>query len=158
VKRKGPFEYRLRWDDVAYEPGTLKVVATKNGKKWATDTVKTTGPAAKLALNADRTSIRADGKDLSFITLTVEDKDGLMAPRANNQIRFRVTGPGEIIATGNGDATSHASSQSLEPKAFNGLCLAIIRAKPGETGKIVVAAEADGLAGASITLRAAHAN
>ena len=158
VKRKGPFEYRLRWDDVVYEPGTLKVVATRNGKKWATDTVKTTGPAVQLALNADRTSLRADGKDLSFVTLTVEDKDGLMAPRANNKIRFRVTGPGEIIATGNGDATSHDSFQSLEPKAFNGLCLAIVRAKPGASGKIVVQAEADGLTGASITIKATRTN
>jgi beta-galactosidase len=153
IKRKGPFEYRLRWDDVIYEPGTLKVVATKNGKKWATDIVKTTGPAAKLALNADRASIRADGQDLSFITLTIEDKDGLMAPRANNQIRFHVKGPCEIIATGNGDATSHDSPQSLEPKAFNGLCLAIIRAKPGEPGKIVIEAEADRLTAASVTLK-----
>ncbi len=156
VKHKGPFEYRLRWDNVIYEPGTLKVVATKNGKKWATDIVKTTGPAAKLTLKADRTSIRADGKDLSFITLAVEDKNGLMAPRAKNQIRFRVKGPGEIIATGNGDATSHDSFQSLEPHAFNGLCLAIVRAKPGESGRITVEAEADGLTSASVTIKAAR--
>jgi beta-galactosidase len=157
VKHKGPFEYRLRWDNVVYEPGTLKVVAMKTGKKWATDIVKTTGPAAKLELKADRSSIRADGKDLSFITLTVEDKSGLMAPRAQNQIRFRVKGPGEIIATGNGDATSHDSFQSLEPKAFNGLCLAIVRAKSGESGRITIEAEADGLAGASVTIKAARA-
>jgi len=73
-----------------------------------------------------------------------------MAPRAENKIRFHVKGPGEIIATGNGDATSHDSFQSLEPKAFNGLCLAIVRASA--PGKITIEAEADGLVGASVTI------
>lgn len=153
VKKKGPFEYRLSWDDVIYGLGTLKVVATKDGKKWAEDIVKTTGPSAKIELKADRTAIRADGKDLSFVTLTIEDKNGLMAPRAMNKIRFSIKGPGEIIATGNGDATSHASLQSQEPNAFNGLCLAIVRAKSGESGKIILKAESDGLAGATVVIR-----
>src|SRR6185437_8361977 len=153
VRKKGPLEYRLWWKDVVYEPGTLKVVATKNGKKWATDIVKTTGPATKLALKADRNSIRADGRDLSYVTLTVEDKHGLMAPRAMNKIRFTVKGPGEIVATGNGDAASHASFQSTEPNAFNGLCLAIVRAKAGQAGKITLEAESDGLKSASVVIR-----
>jgi len=156
VKKKGPFEYRLRWDDVIYEPGTLKVIATKNGRKWAADIVKTTGPATKLALSADHTSIHADGKDLSFITVTVEDKNGLMAPRAMNKIRFSIKGPGEIVATGNGDATSHASFQSTEPNAFNGLCLVIIRAKAGEAGKITLEAQSDGLIPARIIIRTSN--
>jgi beta-galactosidase len=58
LKKKGPLEYRLRWDDVVYQPGELKVVAYKNGKKWATDVMKTTGPAAKLTLQADRAKIK----------------------------------------------------------------------------------------------------
>ena len=156
VKKKGPFEYRLRWDDVIYEPGTLKVIATKNGRKWAADIAKTTGPATKLALSADRTSIGADEKDLSFITVTVEDKNGLMAPRAMNKIRFSIKGPGEIVATGNGDATSHASFQSTEPNAFNGLCLVIIRAKAGEAGKITLEAQSDGLIPARIIIRTSN--
>lgn len=153
VKKRDPFEYRLRWDDVVYEPGTLKVVATKNGKKWATDELKTTGPAARLVLKADRNSIWADGKGLSFVTLSVEDAKGLMVPNAMNQIRFSINGPGEIVATGNGDAASHVSFQSKERNAFNGLCLAIVRAKPGETGKITLRAEADGLSGATVEIR-----
>jgi beta-galactosidase len=156
IKKKGPFEYRLRWDDLVYQPGTLKVVAFKNGKRWATDMVKTTGPAARLSLKADRASIRADGQDLSFITVTIEDKNGLTAPRAMNKIRFTIEGPGEIVATGNGDATSHASFQSTEPNAFNGLCLAIVRAKPGAPGKIILAAESAGLAGATILIRSSN--
>jgi len=153
VQKKGPFEYRLWWKGVVYEPGTLKVVAMKNGKKWATEVVKTTGPAAKLALKADRDSIRADGRDLSFVTVAVQDKDGLMAPRAMNRIRLSIQGPGEIVATGNGDAASHASFQSTEPNAFNGLCLVIVRAKAGEAGKITLEAESDGLESASLVIR-----
>jgi len=156
VKKKGPFEYRLCWDDVPYEPGTLKVVARKNGKRWATEVVKTTGPAAKLALKADRNSIRADAKDLAFVTLTVEDKNGRMAPDAMNKIQFSIEGAGEILATGNGDATSHVSFQSKELNAFNGLCLAIVRASPGETGKITIKAQSDGLIPAKLTIHSSN--
>ena len=127
LKKKGQYEYRLRWDDVVYQPGELKVVAYKNGKKWATDVVKTTGPAAKLKLQADRNTIKADGQDLSFVTVTVADKDGLLVPRSNNHVHFDIDGPGEIVATDNGDATSFESFQSHERNAFNGLCLVIVR-------------------------------
>jgi beta-galactosidase len=131
----------------------LEVVASKNGKKCASDVVKTTKPAAKLALKADRASIHADGKDLSFVTLKVEDKNGLMVPGAMNNIRFSIKGPGEIVATGNGDATSHVAFQSPEPNAFHGLCLAIVRAKAGEPGRITVEAESDGLASGTVVFR-----
>lgn len=144
-KTKGKFEYRLRWDGVVYQPGELKVVAYKNGKQWATDVMKTTGPAAKLTLTPDREKISADGKDLSFVTVKVADKDGLLVPRSKNQIKFKVEGPGEIVATDNGDATSFESFQAPERKAYNGLALVIVRAKAGEVGKITLTAEADGL-------------
>ncbi|MEI6197863.1 MAG: beta-galactosidase GalB, partial [Verrucomicrobiota bacterium] len=88
LKRKGAFEYRLRWDEVIYQPGELKVVAYKNGNKWATDTVKTTGLAAKLILEPNRNEITADGRDLSFVTVTVADKNGLLVPRSKNHIQF----------------------------------------------------------------------
>jgi beta-galactosidase len=156
VKTKGPFEYRLWWKDVVYQPGTLKVVATKNGRKWATDIVKTTGSAAKLALEADHSSIKSDGRDLSFVTLTIKDKDGLMVPNAMNHVRFSINGPGVIVATGNGNATSHLSFQSKELDAFNGLCLAIVRAKKGEEGKFTVEAQADGLIGATAVIRSSR--
>ncbi len=158
LKKKGQYEYRLRWDDVVYQPGELKVVAYKNGKKWATDVMKTTGPAARLKLQADRNTIRADGQDLSFITVTVADKNGLLVPRTNNRVHFDITGPGEIVATDNGDATSFESFQSHDRNAFNGLCLVIVRAKAGETGNITLRATAEGLAAAEIPIvtMAAH--
>lgn len=152
-KKRGQYEYRLRWDDVIYQPGELKVVAYKKGKKWATDVRKTTGPGAKLMLKADRDRVNADGRDLSFVTVTVADIEGLLVPRSKNHIRFRIEGPGEIIATDNGDATSFESFQAPERTAFNGLALVIVRATAGLPGKIRLIAEADGLRDATITIR-----
>ena len=137
-----------------YEPGKLKVVAYKNGKPWATDVVQTTGPAAKLALQPDRKKIHADGEDLSFVTLTVEDKHGLMVPRADNTIHFEISGPGEIVATDNGDPTDLVSFPSHDRKAFNGLCLAIVRPKAGQTGTIKLTATADNLKTAKVSIEA----
>ena len=151
-KKKGEFEYRLRWDDVVYAPGELRVVAYRSGKEWARDTVKTTGPAAKLLLAADRAAIRADGQDLAFITVTIADKDGLMVPRTHNLVKFDLTGPGEIVAVGNGDAASHEPFQAKQRKAFNGLCQVIIRAKPGEPGQITLKATSDGLPAAELPI------
>jgi beta-galactosidase len=152
LKTKGPFEYRLHWDDVKYVPGTLKVVAYKNGKPWATDVMKTAGPAAKLTLQADRANIAADGQDLSFITVTVADKSGLLVPRSKNHIKFEIEGPGEIVATDNGDATSFEPFQAPEHSAYNGLALVIVRAKAGQPGKFTVKAEADGLKSGAIRI------
>ncbi len=179
LKKKGQYEYRLVWNDVVYQPGELKVVAYKHGSRWATDVMKTTGPAAKLVLQPDGVAaavmapapclhgaellvqrpapgagIKANGKDLCFATVTVADKNGLLVPRANNHIRFQIEGPGEIVATDNGDATSFESFQAPERNAFNGLALVIIRAKPGQPGTITLKAQADGLAGASIKIEA----
>ncbi|MGA9777096.1 MAG: beta-galactosidase GalB [Verrucomicrobiia bacterium] len=153
-KTRGQYEYRLCWNDVKYEPGKLKAVAYKNGKPWATDGVQTTGPAAKLALQPDRRKIHADGEDLSFVTLTVEDKNGLPVSRAANSIHFEISGPGEIAATDSGDPTDLVSFPSRDRKAFNGLCLAIVRSKAGLTGTIKLTAISDGLKAASVSLQA----
>jgi len=149
-KKKAQYEYRLRWDDVTYAPGELKAVAYKNGKPWATDVVKTAGPATALTLEADRSLIAADRKDLSFVTVTIRDKSGTLVPRSKNLVAFTVSGPGEIVATDNGDATSHASFQSPQIKAYNGLALAIIRATG--PGKITVTAKSEGLKDATVLI------
>jgi beta-galactosidase len=139
---------------VTYEPGELKVVAYKNGKNWATHTVRTTGAAAQLSLEADRSIIRSDGHDLSFITVKVKDGDGLLVPRAKNPIRFDIEGPGEIVVTDNGDPTCLEPFRSPERNAFNGLALVVVRAKPGHAGEITLKAESMGLKPAAIKLRA----
>ena len=144
-KAKGPYEYRLRWDDVVYEPGTLEVVTYKNGRKWATDTVKTAQAPAALEVTPDRAEIRADGLDLAFVAVRVTDAHGLTAPRADNPLAFKLEGPGEIVATDNGDPTSFEPFQAPARKAFNGLCLVIVRGKAGQPGRLQLTASGDSL-------------
>ena len=81
------------------------------------------------------------------------DEDGVLVPRSGNRVRFSIDGPGEIVATDNGDPTSFESFQSTERNAFNALCLAIVRAKPGRPGTITLKAESEGLQEASLALR-----
>ncbi|MEN9571495.1 MAG: hypothetical protein RL172_2726 [Bacteroidota bacterium] len=151
-KQKQPFEYRLRWDDVSYEPGELKVVSYKNGKIWAEQTVHTTDTAAQLYLTADRTPIQADGKDLCFVTIRVADKNGLTVPVANNSIRVTVAGVGELVATDNGNPADMVSFGSHKRDAYFGLALAIIRSKVGKAGVIKVTVESPGLSPAVLEL------
>lgn len=152
-KKKEQYQYRIRWDEVVYSPGELKVVAYKNGKEWATDSVRTTGGPAVLSLSPDRALIAADGHDLSFVTLTVADLSGRMVPRATNLIRFEISGPGQIVATDNGDPTDFTVFASKERKAFNGLALVIVKATRGQAGTITVTAKSDGLPDARATIR-----
>ncbi|MGD0341091.1 MAG: beta-galactosidase GalB [Bacteroidales bacterium] len=152
MKKKGQYEYRLRWDDVVYQPGELKVVAYKNGQKWAEDAVKTTGKAYQLSMSADRPAVIADGKDLIFVTAKIEDKNNLTVPRTSNQLDFSIEGPGRIVATDNGDATSHEPFQSKAKKAYNGLCLVIVAADKGASGTIKLKGESKGLKGTSVTI------
>lgn len=156
-KKKGDYQYRLRWNDVVYQPGTLRVVSYKNGKRWAIAETRTAAEPERLEMAPDRKSIRADGFDLSFITVMITDKSGLTAPRASNRITFEVDGPGEIIATDNGDPSSFIPFPSHEREAFNGLCLAIVRGKPGQPGKIRVTAKAPGLKGDSVAIETTKA-
>lgn len=151
-KKKGQFEYRLRWDDVVYKPGELKVIAYKNGEKWAEEKVVTTGKASKLSASADRPAITADGTDLVFITVRIEDKNGDMVPRSSNPVNFSIQGPGKIVAVDNGDATSHEPFQANRRKAFNGLCLVIVKADKGAAGSFTVKADSKGLKGAAVTV------
>ncbi len=152
-KKKAPFEYRLRWDSVKYEPGELKVIAYKNGKQWAGNAIKTTDKPIKLLASADHEIINADGKDLAFITVQVTDKDGLAVPRSNNLIEFSIEGPGEIVATDNGDPTNMVSFSSKKREAFSGLCMVIVRSKKGNRGNIRVAAKSPGLKDTQVNIQ-----
>ncbi|MCF3651552.1 beta-galactosidase GalB [Synoicihabitans lomoniglobus] len=143
-KTKGEYDYRLRWDDVIYAPGEIKVVAYQAGAKWAEHIVKTTGPAAALKAEPDRATITADGQDLSFVTVRVLDADGEFIRNAKPKLKFSISGPGEIVATDNGDPTDLTAFPSLQRQAFNGLALAIVRGKPGEPGEITVTVTAEG--------------
>jgi beta-galactosidase len=152
-KKKQQYEYRLRWDSVRYQPGELRVVAYKNGKYWAEDVIKTTGETYQVKLFADRQTIYADGKDLSFITVQLTDKNGLTVPDANNKLKFSIEAPGEIIATDNGDPSNLISFASKERRAFNGLCLVIVRGKSNQTGIIKLRAASRGLKDGTISIK-----
>ncbi len=152
-KKKGEFEYRLRWDIVRYEPGELKVVAFKSGKRWAEQKIKTTDQPARLKVTADRRIIKADGKDLSFITLQITDKNGQVVPDAGHLVRFSLEGPGELVATDNGDPCDLTGFSSKDRKAYNGYLLAIVRSSSVKNGTITLSAHASGLAPAEVKIK-----
>jgi len=119
--------YRLMWNDVLYEPGTLKVVALdKNGNKTAEKTVKTAGKPHKIKLEADRTTLKADGKDLAFVTVSVVDKNGIPCPSATNELAFKVSGKGSFKAVCNGDPTSLTSFYASQMKLFSGKLVVLV--------------------------------
>ena len=151
-KKKGQYEYRLRWDEVVYQPGELRVIAYKNGAKWAEDVMKTTGRPAQISASSDRSVIKPDGSDLAFITIRIEDKDKWLVPRSINLVNFTIDGPGKIVAVDNGDATSHDPFQASYRKAYNGLCLVIVKADKGATGSFTVKAQSKGLKGSAVTI------
>lgn len=144
VKKSGE-DFRLVWDSVKYEPGVVKVVSYKNGKKWSEATTRTTGKATNLALSANCKEIQADGSELIFVTVAVQDKNKQTVPRSNPLIKFTVEGAGEIVSTDNGNAIDFTSFLSHERNAYNGLALVIVKAKKNEKGNIVIKAESQGL-------------
>ena len=95
--------------------------------------------------------IAADGQDLSFVTVSVADKAGQTVPRSKNRVSFSLTGPGEIIATDNGDATSFEPFQSKDRNAFNGLCLVVIRSTC-QGGPIILKATSPGLQSSQVKI------
>lgn len=153
-KKKQAFQYRLRWDDIEYQPGELKAVAYKDGAVWADETIKTTGTVKQLNITADRVELSADGEDLSFITVQLQDEKGNFVATADNAITFTLEGVGKLIATDNGDPTDFTSFQSETRKAFNGLVLAIVKTKTNQPGAIKVTATAQGLESVTVALKA----
>ena len=145
--------YRLRWDDMTYAPGVLEVVAYKNGREWARDRVETADSATKLVATAECDALAADGEDVCYVNVSVRDAKGRLVPRAKMRIDFAVEGPGEIVATDNGDETDFEDFRKPTRRAFNGWAQAIVRAFPGHTGTIRVTAKADGLSSATAELK-----
>jgi beta-galactosidase len=146
-------KYRLKWD-VPYEPGVLRVVAYQKGSQAAAKEVHTAGLPWRVRLTPDRTRIAADGDDLCFVTVRIEDQQGHLCPMADDMVRFKVGGAGSIAAVDNGNAASTEPFQADHRKAFNGMCLLIVRSKRGKRGIIRIAADSDGLRGAEISVEA----
>ncbi len=135
---------------VKYEPGTLKAISRKDGKEVMTSEIKTAGEPVKIRLTPDRSEINADGKDLSFVTVELLDKDGNVNPLTNQLVKFSVEG-GTIAGTDNGDQNDHNSLKKPERNMFFGKCLAIVQSTD-KSGKIILKAEVEGLPTAEVVI------
>ena len=142
-------QYRLRWDDVVYQPGKVEAIGWKDGKK-VTETVRTAGKARKIKLTQETGF--GEG-DLYYIDVKLTDKKGNFTPTAGNELKFSIKGPGEILAVDAGDPTCLTPFHSDTIKAFNGLASVIVKAKPGEKGRITVSATSDGLKKCKIRIK-----
>jgi beta-galactosidase len=112
-KKKMPVNSYLEWD-INYQPGTLSAKGYKNRQELITNKIETTGKEESIQLTADRNIIKADGEDVSVITVQLNDVNGLMVPTANNEISFTIEGEGKIIGVGNGDPSSHEAERFFE--------------------------------------------
>ena len=145
--------YRLMWMDVKYEPGTIKVVAYDDeGKAVAENEKHTAGKAHHLELSADREMIKADGADLSYVTVSVVDKEGNLCPNADHQLKFEVKGAGQFKAVCNGDATSLEMFHYPTMKAFSGQLVVTVQATD-EAGDVVLKVSGKGLKAGAIKLQ-----
>ena len=137
--------YRLMWMDVTYEPGALRVVAfDKEGKAVAEKEIKTAGKPYKIVLSPDRKTIKADGKDLLYVEVSVVDKNGIPCPTAANQLKFKVKGNGTYRAACNGDATSLELFHMPTMKLFSGKLVVLVQAT-NEAGNIELSVSGNGL-------------
>jgi beta-galactosidase len=138
--------------EVPYQPGELRAVGLINGKEVAKTTLKTAGEPKAIRLTADRSTIRADRNDLSYVTVEVVDQNGNLVPTSALPVRFTVSGGGELAATGSSAPNDAASFHVPLRKTYQGRCLAILRPN-GTAGKITLKAEAAGVNAATITVR-----
>lgn len=132
--------YRLMWKEVIYQPGEIKVVAyDENNKVVAEQQIRTSGEPFAVKLTADRGTIKSDGKDLSFVTVEVLDKDGNPCPRADQLLFFKVSGAGTLKAVCNGNPIDQTSFSSSYMRLFNGKMVAIVESteESGEIGMLV---------------------
>lgn len=146
--------YRLRFDDVTYEPGELRAVAYRAERRIGEAVVRTAGPATALRLAPDRTRLWASGDDLGYILVEAVDAEGTPCPLADHLVRFRVDGPAEIAGVGSGNPLSLEPFQADHRELFHGKAMLILRAARGGAGAIRVTAETQGLRPGAATLDA----
>ncbi len=145
-----PGNGHVQWK-VRYEPGEIKVKAYRKGVYAAEKIVATTGAPASLRLRAWKTKMKPDGQDTVPVTVEVLDAQGRIVPVADNLVKFTITGPVIISGVGNGNPSSHEPDKAEQRQAFNGLCMALVRAGFKE-GKVVFKAESEGLKGCEVEL------
>lgn len=150
TKRKQGDEVQVFWR-LPYEPGVLKAVSRKNGRVVLTREVRTASEPARIELIPDRTTLKSDGADLSFVTVKIVDRNGVLVPFADNLIKFEVSGEASIVGVDNGYQASHESFKMKSRKAYHGMALAIVQTKQ-KPGRIVLKASSDHLRTASVVL------
>jgi beta-galactosidase len=151
IKKKAGDDLHLMWR-VSYTPGTLKAVSRTAGKEILVREVKTAGAPARLVVIADRSAIKADGNDLSYLIADVVDANGVIVPNADNLVKFKVEGPGTVAGVDNGNPVSHESFKAPFRKAFHGKCLAVIQSGD-RAGIVKVTATSDGLPATSVEIK-----
>lgn len=134
-------KFMAEWS-VPYKAGELKAVGYNGKKVVASSILRTAGEVSSIKLSPDRKEIKADNQDLSFITVELTDSNGILNPKADNLVKFSITGEGSIIAVGNANPVSKESCQSLQRKAWNGRCLVIVKSN-GNQGTIKISASID---------------
>ena len=139
--------------EVPYEPGELKAVGYKNSEKAAEDVQRTAGKAFAIKMEADRSVIHADGRDVSCVKVSIVDESGVVVPNAEHNVTFEVMGAGHLLGLGNGDPGCRENDKASSRHAFSGLLLALIQSKE-ESGEIVVRAVSQGLQACEFTLMA----
>ncbi|WP_189361707.1 glycoside hydrolase family 2 TIM barrel-domain containing protein [Algibacter mikhailovii] len=144
-------KYRLSWN-VPYKAGDIRVIGYKDGKPVQEEQIFTAGKPAKINLSVDRTEINADGVDLAYVTVRIEDKNGNLCPMADNLVNFSVKGAGRLIAVDNGNQISVESFQANHRKTFSGMCLAVLKSSE-HSGTITLKATSKGLKSKSVTVQ-----
>ena len=153
VRSKDAEHLHVVWN-VTFEPGTVKVVARKDSVETASQEIHTAGEPAQIRLTPDRSTIKADGKDLSFITVEILDKDGNLCPNADNLVEFSIAGKGFIAGVDNGSPISLERFKDSKRKAFYGKCLVVVQ-NDGKKGNIQIEATSEGLKHAQTTIKCA---
>ena len=140
------------WPEVVFEPGRIEVVSYKDGKEVARDFRETAGDPVALKLTADRSTINADGYDLSFVTVEAVDAQGREVPTAGQMLEFKVSGKGELFGVDNGDAADTLCLKGNRMQLFSGKALAVVRSVKGEKGSAVLTVNSE-LGEKSITIK-----
>jgi beta-galactosidase len=153
VRSKDAEHLHVVWN-VTFEPGTVKVVARKNGVETASQEIHTAGEPAQIRLTPDRSTIKSNGTDLSFVTVEILDKDGNLCPNADNLVQFEIDGKGLIAGVDNGSPISLERFKDNKRKAFYGKCLVVLQ-NNGKKGKINLKAVSEGLKDAQLTVKCA---
>jgi beta-galactosidase len=136
---------------ITYAPGTLKAVAKNDGQIVATDEIRTAGAPAKILLTPDAGTVADNWDGVVRVVATVLDKDGTVVPDAENLVSFKISGPGVIAAVDSANNASHEPFQASERHAFQGRCVAFVKAA-APSGEITLTASASGLTSSSVSI------